>query len=89
MHFENIKNYFNKKLLNQEAGMAPEGICPNCWGKQEWEGKFYEYMRVKNTTPESDTYNNFIKDVTRKLGKITLKEDSFTCNTCQISHKKS
>lgn len=31
-------------------------------------------MRVKNTTTESDTYNNFIKDVTLKLGKITLKE---------------
>ena len=89
MLFENIKNYFKKKSQNQETGLAPEGICPNCWGKQEWEGQFYEHMRAENIAPESDTYNNFIKNVTRKLGEITLKEGSYTCTTSQISYKKS
>ena len=35
---ENIKAYFKKKSENKETGNAPEGVCPNCWGRQEWEG---------------------------------------------------
>ena len=38
--FENIKNYFTAKLEGKETEKTPEGICPNCWGKQEWDGEF-------------------------------------------------
>ena len=34
---ENIKTYFKNKSENTELQSAPEGVCPNCWGKQEWE----------------------------------------------------
>lgn len=32
---ENLKNYFKKKGNNEEVGVAPKGVCPNCWEKQE------------------------------------------------------
>jgi hypothetical protein len=38
---QNIKNYFNSKTEGTTTKKAPDGICPNCWGKQEWEGEFY------------------------------------------------
>ncbi len=37
---ENVKAYFKKKLNKKEPGLAPEGVCPNCWGKQEWDNEF-------------------------------------------------
>lgn len=32
----NLLSYFSKK----ESSKAPEGVCPNCWGRQELDGKF-------------------------------------------------
>ena len=85
---ENIKAYFNAKSKGNTSIKAPEGVCPNCWGKQEWDGEFYKKIKANNITPEHDTYNNFIHDVSQKLGKITLKEDSYKCETCQVSFEK-
>jgi hypothetical protein len=85
---ESIKNYFTKKSNNKETGLAPEGVCPNCWGKQEWEGNIYKQIKAKNITPESNTYNSFINEVVTKLDKITLKEDTYECTTCNVKYKK-
>ncbi|CAA0208609.1 conserved hypothetical protein [Tenacibaculum maritimum] len=83
----NLKNYFKKKSEGDETLKAPEGICPNCWGKQEWDGEYYTKIKVNNITPEHNTYNSFINEVAQKLDKITLKEDVLICETCKISHK--
>ena len=88
MLLDNIKKYFRAKLENKETTSAPEGVCPNCWGKQEWDGQFYEKIKAKNITPETNTYNSFIHEVVQKLDKITLKEDTYTCSTCNIKYPK-
>lgn len=84
----NIKNYFGKKENNEETGNAPEGVCPNCWGKQEWEGQFYKKIKVNNITPKNNTYDSFINDVASKLEKITLKDDILICETCQTKYNE-
>lgn len=86
---ENVKAYFKKKLNKKEPGLAPEGVCPNCWGKQEWDNEFYKINKSKDSLPESEVYNSFIKDVVVKLDKITLNKDTYTCETCKVSYKKS
>lgn len=83
---ENLKTYFSKKSNDKETASAPEGICPNCWGKQEWEGEFYKKIKANNITPEHNTYNNFIHKVAEKLEAITLKEDVLICETCKVSY---
>ena len=85
---DNLKSYFKKKANNERVGDAPEGVCPNCWGKQEWEGEFYKKLKANNITPEHNTYNNFVHEVAEKLDKIILKEDVLICETCKISYKK-
>ena len=87
--FDSVATYFSKKKNNEQTGLAPEGVCPNCWGKQEWEGEYYKIIKSKDAKPESETYNNFIKDVVKKLDKITLTKDDYTCETCKVSYKKS
>jgi len=84
---ESIKNYFEAKLEEKQTEKTPKGVCPNCWGKQEWDGEFYKKIKAKNITPESNIYTNFIHQVVEKLDKITLKEDIYTCETCNISYK--
>ena len=84
---ENVKSYFFKKENNQETAKAPEGVCPNCWGRQDWEGEYYKKIKANNITPESNTYNSFINEVAQKLDKITLKDDTYECETCKMSYK--
>lgn len=35
----NIIKYLKKGQDEKEG--APEGLCPNCWGRQEYGGKFF------------------------------------------------
>lgn len=86
---QNLKSYFKKKENQEESGLAPEGICPNCWGKQEWDGEYYKFMKGQNANPTEDTYNNFVQDVARKLDKIIIKESTYICETCKVSYDKS
>ena len=83
---ENIKTYFKNKVNNKEKKRAPEGVCPNCWGKQEWDGEYYKFMKGENKNPSTEIYNSFIKDVARKLDKITIDKDTYTCETCNIKY---
>jgi len=84
---ENIKKYFQNKLNKKESPKAPEGTCPNCWGKQNWDKHFYDLMKGENSNPSKETYNSFIKDIARKLGKIELTKDSYVCTSCKTEFK--
>ena len=87
---ENIKNYFTKKSNNESIGDAPKGICPNCWGKQEWEGEFYELMKGSKNEKRDETYNNFInKIVERNIDGIAIQKDTYTCKTCNINYAQN
>ena len=83
---ESLKRFFKAKAANKDTVVAPEGICPNCWGRQEWEGEFYKHIKARNITPESNTYDNFINEVATKLDKITLNEDTYECTTCKVKY---
>ncbi|NNL16822.1 MAG: hypothetical protein HKO81_09305 [Flavobacteriaceae bacterium] len=85
---DSVKGYFKSKSQGKEVGKAPEGVCPNCWGKQEWDNEFYKIKKSKDSLPESEVYNSFIKDVVIKLDKITLTKDTYTCETCKVSYDK-
>lgn len=83
---ENLKTYFKNKENNQESGTAPEGVCPNCFGKQEWDGEYYKFIKGQDGNPSESLYNNFVQDVARKLDKITINKDTYTCETCKMKH---
>jgi len=51
------------------------------------KGHFYKKLKANNITSEDNTNNNFIHEVAEKLDKITLKEDTFTCETCNVKYE--
>jgi Zn-finger nucleic acid-binding protein len=86
---QHLKDYFKKKEANIETGPAPVGVCPNCYGKQEWDGEYYKFMKGQNGNPSEETYNNFVQNVARKLDKITVKHNTYTCETCRVKYDKN
>jgi hypothetical protein len=84
---ENLKNYFTSKVKGDTTEKAPVGICPNCWGKQEWEGEFYKLNKGSKLVGNDQTYNNFInKIVESNISGIRIHQDNYECETCKISY---
>ncbi len=81
---QNLKNYFDNENNNLESRAVPEGICPNCFGKQEWDGEYFKFKKGENGNPSEATYNSFVQEVARKLDKITINKDTYTCETCLV-----
>ena len=43
---DNVKEFFEKKSKNEQTNEAPKDFCPTCWGRSEWEGKFYKILKL-------------------------------------------
>ncbi|MFT5078109.1 MAG: hypothetical protein ACI836_001014 [Saprospiraceae bacterium] len=41
-------------------------------------------MKGQGGNPSEETYNNFVQNVARKLDKITVKRDTYTCESCKL-----
>ncbi|GAB5527725.1 MAG: hypothetical protein Roseis2KO_55970 [Roseivirga sp.] len=71
---------------------TPEGVCPNCWGQQEYGGKAIDLMEDKQIdVNNSNTRHAFIKDfVVNHVSGIQLKKHSqgYVCPTCQVAYDK-
>lgn len=79
MIVQNIKNYFSKKEKGENVGGAPEGICPICWGRSEWDGKYYEVIK-KN---DNKIYESFISKIVKKhIDGVKKSKDKYICISC-------
>lgn len=70
----------------------PEGICPNCWGRNEYGGKFYEAMKNENIDiNNTDEKKGWIQDYADKhLASIQLKHTDvgLVCSKCKLTYKE-
>ncbi|MCM5664178.1 hypothetical protein [Galbibacter mesophilus] len=87
--FNTIKNFLIKKSNNQEI-KAPEGFCPNCWGRQEYGGDFFEAMKKEGINVTNiDHKKGWILDyVEKNLSGIILQTVGKTqvCNVCYTTY---
>lgn len=71
---------------------TPKGVCPNCWGKQEYGGKAIDLMEDKQIDVNNlKSRNSFIKDfVVTQLSGIMLKKhgQGYVCSRCQVNYSK-
>ncbi len=78
-----IKNYFAKKWKGESTPAIPKGVCPNCWGRQEWEGQFFELQKDPHLTSEGKRYESFISKVVEKhVGALHKHGDKYVCAGC-------
>ena len=83
---------FFKKSKGETKGKTPEGICPNCWGKQEYDGKIRDLYNDKQIDVNNHQANYaFIQEfVVTNLNGIRLIKgnNSLECPTCHEINKK-
>jgi hypothetical protein len=81
---------FFKKPAVSTASEIPEGLCPNCWGSQEYDGQIRELYKDKQIDVNNHEANYaFIQDfVVTHLDGIRLKKgvNSLECPTCRVKY---
>lgn len=84
---ENLIAFF-KKPAGETISQVPEGLCPNCWGKQEYDKVIRELYIDKQVNVNNHQANHsFIqKFVIEKIDGIHLKKgnNGYECPTCHI-----
>lgn len=70
---------------------APEGACPICWGRQQYDGKIRTILEDKqiDINNHSGSYEIIQEFVKTNIDGFTLKEKEITdCTTCASENKK-
>ncbi|MBT8220308.1 MAG: hypothetical protein KJP00_10805 [Bacteroidia bacterium] len=86
---ETIKGFFSDNKKDK-----PKGYCPNCWGRQQYEGHLYEAIlnegiSAQNISAKTGWIEAYAKE---NLGGIRLVKDQdeqLVCPTCKVVFKPS
>lgn len=84
---KNITEFF-RKPKGETEGKSPEGLCPVCWGHQEYDSKIRTLYKDKqvDVNNHADSYmliQGFLKE---NISGITLREGEVQeCPTCSKS----
>jgi hypothetical protein len=82
----NLLNYFTPS--DSQNPETPDGLCPNCWGNQEYDNIIREMYEDKQIDVNNKEANHaFIQEfVVNRVSGITLKKgaNGYTCPTCKI-----
>ena len=82
---ENLISFF-KQPAEVSKGKTPEGLCPNCWGTQEYDNVVRDLYKDKQIDVNNHEANhNFIKEiVVARIDGIRLIKgtSAFECPTC-------
>ncbi len=90
-----IQRIKNLLLGKKETTETPENYCPNCWGRQEYEGQLLEAIRNEKIDLNNiDQKKGWIDAYATKHFegirlKNTDKDDTVVCSGCEVSYKKA
>ena len=88
---KSLLNYLKKnKELNKEE--TPESLCPNCWGRIEYGGKFYDAVKnhgldVNTKNPEVGWITDYAEKHLKGI-KLIVQGDTTACQHCKISYRQ-
>ena len=88
---EALINFF-RKPKEETKNEVPDGMCPNCWGTQEYDNQIREMYIDKQIDVNNHEANHaFIQDfVVKNLNGIHLKKsiNGYECPTCHTKYEK-
>ena len=81
---------FFKRPVSETKNEIPEGVCPNCWGSQEYDSIIRELYQDNQIDVNNGQANlNFIQNVVvNKIEGIKLKKGNtgLECPTCRVNY---
>ena len=81
--------YQIKKYLQSNQTTNPEAVCPNCWGRQEYQGQFKEAIKKEEITLNNiDQKKGWIEAYAAKNLhgiKLQKKGNKIVCPSCNLT----
>lgn len=87
---DNIIQYFKSENKKEEL-VSPEGTCPVCWGKQEYDGKIRTLLKDKQIEINNHKASYMIiqEFMTHNIDGVELKEGIIKeCPKCSTKIEK-
>ena len=82
---------FFARSAEETAGETPDGACPNCWGRYEYDGEIRKVARDRQIDVNNGVERYaFIQDfVVNHIDGIRLRHDDrgFICPKCKTRHR--
>lgn len=77
---------------NEDEKKVPTGYCPNCWGRQEYEGEFFDALKneqvdLKNAKEKRGWINAYAAKYLNGI-RLIETEDGMQCPGCKLKYKK-
>lgn len=87
---DTLSTFFSRPA-EETANGAPDGACPNCWGRYEYDGKIRQVARDRQIDVHNGVERHaFIKDfVVTHIDGIRLRKDDHgrICRTCSTRYR--
>lgn len=86
-----LYNTLKSFLVNSDKpAETPEGVCPNCWGRQEYQGKFFEAVKregidTQNLAEKKGWIQAYAEQHLSGI-KLSQKEQTITCVSCGLKY---
>lgn len=86
-----LYNTLKSFLTNpNERAKAPENLCPNCWGRQEYQGKFFEAVKregidTQNLTEKKGWVQAYAEQHLSGI-ELVKSEQHKTCASCGVKY---
>lgn len=81
---------FFKRPASETKKETPDGVCPNCWGSQEFDNVIRELYEDKQIDVNNGQANhNFIQNVVvNKIEGIKLQKGNsgLVCPSCKVTY---
>ena len=81
---------FFSRPAEETAGDSPDGACPNCWGRYEYDGEIRKVARDRQIDVNNGVARHaFIKNfVVHHIDGIRLRDDNTgqVCPKCDARH---
>ena len=85
----NLMDYIKQGKKREEV---PQGICPNCWGRQEYGGEFYKAVKKENIDLNNiEAHKGWIQALASKYAygiELKKKGDEYVCEQCVTKYIK-
>ena len=87
---KSLLNYLKKNKVLSPSD-TPEGLCPNCWGRQEYGGDFYDAVKnhgldVNTKQPEVGWITDYAEKHLKGI-RIEFTNDEGACQQCKIRYR--
>ncbi|MFY0654793.1 MAG: hypothetical protein JXQ96_22365 [Cyclobacteriaceae bacterium] len=73
--------------------ISPEGYCPNCWGRQEYGGQFFESIKTEGiNTNNIEEKKGWIQAYAEKhlTGiQLNVNDAQLVCNNCHVNYENN